>query len=458
MKRLLLFVLVGSALWISCSDLDDNISFDPSLSLTFSSDTLTFDTLLSNRRSPTKIVTIFNDNSEAIQLKSIRLALGENSDYQTIINGRVASEVNNEIIQGGDSIRILVEMNITPRDENLPYLVKDSIVLEWNNNSAHVKLVSWGQDGTEISNAILCNETWTNSRPYIIKDTVLVEANCQLNIEAGTNVFFENDAVLFIQGTLKALGDTSSLIIFRNSRFDGVFDAVPGQWNGIYFLEGSTDNEISHAEIFNGRVGLRIGTPDDDDIPDVLVRNTKIFNMSLAGVLAFTSDVRAVNTLIHSCGTYLIGNFAGGNYSYRHCTFSNDANLFISDEPSVQFSDNIIIDQDQLLTENLSVELLNSIVWGVNDEELLINNGGGAQVTAVIQQNIIRSTQNIDGNITSLEFNYPGFTSSFIADYSLDTLSNAKDIGLKLGVTNDILGLERDSLPDLGAYERIENE
>jgi hypothetical protein len=42
--------------------------------------------------------------------------------------------------------------------------------------------------------------------------------------------------------------------------------------------------------------------------------------------------------------------------------------------------------------------------------------------------------------------------------FNLDTLSSAKDIGLGLnpGVGKDILGNNRDSKPDAGAFERIE--
>ncbi len=445
-------------IWLGCSTREEMISFDPSLSLIFSNDTVTFDTLLSERRSSTMRLAIYNPNEEAIQLSEVALGKGEISDYQVVFNGRETNSLINERILGGDSLLILVEVNIRARNEDLPYLVKDSIIVRWNTNEDHVKLVAYGQDGNTVGNQIVCDEIWTSDRPYIISDTILVSSGCELLIEEGAQVYFENDAALFIQGSLSAIGDSANHIVFRNARFDGIYDRVPGQWNGIYFLEGSTGNEIEFAEIFNGQIGLRIGTPDEDDVPDVLVSNTEIYNMSVAGILAFTSDVSAQNVLIYNCGNYLVGGFAGGNYSYTHCTFSNEPALFIQDEPTVQFSDNVVISETELLTSDLSLALTNSIIWGPADEELLINNGGGANVTAILTSNIIRSLEDIPNNFTSREPNFPGFKETFSNNYMLDTLAFAKDQGISAGVLIDIKGVRRDDKPDIGAFERVEQD
>lgn len=457
MRNACIIILVF-LVWIGCSTKEETVSFDPALSLLFSNDSVAFDTLLSERRSSTRRLTIYNPNEEAIQFEEIALGKAENSDYQVIINGRETNSLTSERLLGGDSIMILVEVNVKPRNQNLPYLVKDSVIFRWNTNEEHVKLVSYGQDGNTINSTTICNDVWTSDRPYIIADTVLVSAGCELTIEKGTNIFFENDAVMFIQGTLKAVGDSANHIIFRNARFDGVYDRVPGQWNGIYFLEGSSSNEVSFAEIFNAQIGLRIGTPDDDDIPDVVIENTEIYNMSTAGVLAFTSDVSATNTLIYNCGNYLFGGFAGGNYRFAHCTLSNEPALFIQDEPTVQFSDNIVIGENELLVGDLAVEITNSIVWGPAEEELLINNGGGANVSLELSTNIIRSGEDLANNFTSREFNFPSFQDVFGNDYRLDTLSFAKDRGLDIGIDSDLIGQRRDAMPDIGAFERVEKE
>ena len=452
------FLLVVLAMWVvvSCSLDEENISSNPNLDLLFSTDTVAFDTLLSSSRSSTRRIKVINPNNEAINLSSITLGKGDASDYTAIINGRTTAQLLNQTLLGGDSLLILVEVNVTPRNEDLPYLVKDSIVFEWNTNRFHIKLVTYGQDGNRRSKEVICDEVWSKDRPHIVTDTLLVSPGCRLTIEPGASVYFENDAALFIQGSLHAVGDSANRIEFRNARFDGIYDQVPGQWNGIYFLEGSSNNEIRFADIYNGQIGLRVGIPDDDDEPDVRVSHSKIFNMSFAGILAFTSDIEASNMLIYNCGTYLIGNFAGGNYTYQQCTFSNEPSLFIQDQPVVQFSDNIVVGNDELITDDISILMENTIVWGSGEEELLINNGGGSSVEVTFNTNIIKSTQSIENNFTSIDFNFPGFKDPFLFDYSLDTLAFAKDKGTPLGIEDDITGVLRDALPDIGAYERIE--
>ncbi len=452
-------VLIFISAWMvmSCAIDEDNISLDPSLGLIVSTDTVAFDTLISNSRSSTRRLKIINPNTDAIQFSSIALGKREASDYSVIINGQQTDEVVGQTLAGGDSLLILVEVFITPRNQNLPYIVKDSIVFNWNTNQAHIKLVAYGQDGNFRRNELICNETWTKDRPYIISDTLLVSPDCELVIEKGARIYFENDAALFVQGSLKALGDSAEHIEFRNARFDGVFDQVPGQWNGIYFLEGSTSNEISYADIFNGQIGLRVGTPDDDIDPDITIRNTSIYNMSVAGILGFTSDIEAVNTLVYNCGLYMVGNFAGGNYTYQHCTFSNERSVFIHDEPTVQFSDNIVVGDNELITDDLHLRMENSIIWGDGEEELLVNQGGGSAVELVLTTNIIKSAFPVENNFTSQEPNFPGFKDPFLFDYSLDTLAFAKDLGTSIGIVDDILGMPRDQTPDIGAYERIED-
>lgn len=452
------YLILASIVWVGCSLDEESVSTDPGLGLIFSTDTVAFDTLISATPSSTRRLAVFNPNKSAIEFTSIALGRGDESDYSVIINGREANSVFNEVLLGGDSLLILVEVNARSRNLNEPFLVKDSIIFNWNTNSTHVKLVAYGQDGIRKGNEAICDEVWTNDRPYILSDTVLVSAGCQLTIEKGAKVYFENDAALFIQGSLNAVGDSADHIEFRNARFDGIFDAVPGQWNGIYFLEGSTGNQVTYADIFNGQVGLRVGTPDDDDLPDLTVENTVIYNMSFSGILAFRSDVEVTNTLVYNCGTYLVGNFAGGNYSYQHCTFSNEPSLFVRDEPAVQFTDNVLLPpNNDLLTDDLSLVLENSIIWGSADEELLLNNGGGSGFVLSINNNIIRSSQELENNFLSQEFNFPGFKDPFLFDYSLDTLAFAKDKGAAIGISIDVTGAPRDLDPDIGAFERIEN-
>ncbi|MEM6641947.1 MAG: hypothetical protein AAF616_03120 [Bacteroidota bacterium] len=467
--RNLFYIILFFSFLVSCDLAEESISADPSLSLILSSDTVLFDTLISDSRSSTRRLKVINPNREAIRFGSIALAKGSDSDFSVVINGRSETRITDQVLSGGDSILILVEVNVTPRDQDLPYLVKDSVVFNWNGNSADVKLVAYGQDAAKRQNEIICDETWIPDRPYLIEGVAIVEENCRLTIAPGTRIFFENDAILLVQGDLIADGDSSSQIIFTSSRFDSGFDQVPGQWQGIIFGE-SSNSSIAYTTINNAVIGVGAGyqlVETDDSFQllpgsttdmlqtEIQITNSIINTCSLAGILAFNSRISSVNTLIYDCGQFLFGGFAGGDYSLVHNTLSNHPTPFVIEDPSIQFADNAILG-DELLIGDLDLNIQNCILWSSADEELLISNEAEANLALDIAGNIIKSPQEIADNFTSSEIDFPGFSDPFLFDYTLDTLSFAKDKGLGLGILDDLLGKPRDAFPDIGAYERIE--
>jgi hypothetical protein len=442
----------------ACDPIEEEITADQNAKLTFSRDTVIFDTLFSSVTSITKRLLVFNPNKNAVNISRLYLGLRNISEYSIIVNGEESDEIRDEVILGNDSLLILINVKANAQNKDLPFIVKDSIVFESNGNTDHVKLVSWGQDAVFLNaERIACNTTWTSERPYVIYNFALVDTLCRLNVDPGARIYIDNGASLFVRGSLKLNGTQENKIIVRNTRLDPKFDISPGQWDGIFYLEGSSGNIIEHAVISNGTTGLRVGTPDDNTDYDLEIGNTIIEHMSEAGILAFTSDVRAYNTVIYNCGRYVVGNFLGGNYVYEHCTFSNDPPSFFNDEPSYQFSDNILLEDNSTISADLSLKIVNSLLWGDKDEEILVSVSGDRIVTLEIHDNIIRSTDlgyEELGNTISTESNFPGFYDRFLYDYQIDSLGNARDAAPYIGIDFDILGNPRDDKPDYGAYER----
>jgi hypothetical protein len=152
----------------------------------------------------------------------------------------------------------------------------------------------------------------------------------------------------------------------------------------------------------------------------------------------------------------VIGNIAGGNYTYRHCTFANYGLDFIRETPAVFISDNITLDDNSEIVEDLHIVMQNSIVEGNMDDELIIDLSGGTNSVFALNHSIFRtSLEELDtlGNILNED---PLFIDPFAYNFRLDTLSPAQDQGEMIGVAFDLDGNQRDNLPDLGAYERIE--
>jgi hypothetical protein len=447
--------------YLSCTPQEEIITPEFNASLVFSADTVLFDTIFSSVGSLTKRVKIYNRNKNAVNIREISLGMSSASPYTIYLNGQPGADFKDTYLLGGDSLMILVTVNIDPQDQNLPYLVKDSLVFNTNDQQQHIKLIAYGQDAHFIGDSILdCNTVWTADRPYVIYKSVLVDSLCQLTIEKGTRIYFNYNSALYVKGSIKAEGDKENKVIFRNERMDGSYKNAPGQWQGLFFLEGSKDNFIDFAEIRNAIYGIRMGTPDDDDVPDLILSNTIIENMASAGILCFTSDLAAYNVLVNNCGDYTVGNFAGGNYSYNHCTFANYNFMFFRQDPSVVFSDNIILANNSLLTADLSVDIHNTIVWGSLKDEILLSNAGGSDFTFFSTHNILRTTNSelgINNNIiNSDDVNFPKFKKPEEFIYLLDTLSPAKDAAIPSDVVFDLKGDPRGEAPDIGAYERKE--
>lgn len=461
----LIFVIL---LFYACLPEAEKFTADSNAKLRFSTDTIFFDTLFTTLGSVTRRLKVYNDAGNAVNISSV--SLQNASAYSIFVNGLAGPEVGDVRILGQDSMLVLVEVTIDPQNQDLPFLVTDKIEFVTNGNRQSVDLVSWGQDANFLRDSILaCNTTWTSGRPYVIYNSVIVREGCTLTLEPGTNVYSHNGSFILVGGTIRAVGEGENRITFTNDRFDEIFADAPGQWGGIVFLRTSRDNRIDFADIRNANVGIYLGTPDDDTDPDLVISNTRIENIggndiipgidSLVqpgfGILAFTSDLYAYNLLINNCEINALANIAGGNYRYEYCTFANFSFDFFRRDPIAVFSDNVALG-DALLVGDLHVTMTNSIVWGNFSEELLFSNSDEAGTFSVNFTNNILRTDMAELKVDNFGED-PKFSNPGDYDYSLDTLSPAKDRGLASEILTDLEGKERDSVPDLGAFERIEN-
>lgn len=456
MRNLTLFcMLILLGMITACEPDQEQFTSDPSFRLRFSTDSITFDTLFTSVTSVSKRLLVYNDHDNAVNISSVSLRGGSSSKYELIVNGQSGSSIANTRLLGEDSLLVIVEVTIDPQDNDLPFIVTDFVDFVTNGNTQTVNLAAWGQDAIFIPKSVVeCNTTWSAGRPYVLLDTLLVAEGCQWNIEKGVRIFANPNALVLIAGSMEAKGTSDERILFTNSRQDADYINAPGQWGGIVFAENSHDNLISHTDIRNAVNGIYLGSPDDDDIPDLVLDHCKIENMSGMGIISFTSDIYAYNTLINNCGVHLAGHFAGGNYRYEHCTFANFSFDFFREDPAMVFSDFVEIG-DQQFSDDISIELTNNIIWGSLADEIVLGNAGNKLFEIIAINNIIRTTDDgyQDSNIINED---PRFEDPANYEYELDTLSPAKNAGLDIGITTDLLGIDRDSSPDIGAYERIE--
>ena len=448
-------LLLAATLFLSCQPEEQMFTFDPAAKLRFSADTVLFDTVFTDALTITNRFIVYNDDPKAINISSIILESSDNSPFTITVNGLKNRSFESIRLLGGDSMLVLVDAFIDPKDEDLPFIVEDAVLFETNGNLQQVQLIAWGQDAFYFSDSILaCNTIWTGSRPYVIFNSILVDSLCTLTINPGTKIFSHKESSIFVKGTINAVGTSDQRITFLNDRLDDKFKDSPGQWGGIFFLEGSRDNRIAYTDIRNSEYGIWLGTPDNDTIPDLVLESVKIENISRTGLIAFSSDLTALNCLFDNCAEFVVGNFAGGNYRYLNCTFSNFSFTFFRENPLFVVSDNLVLADGTVVTEEVKLYMLNSIIWGDFNDEIILNNDGGADFQVSIRYSILKTTSldfDINNNLLNTD---PLFVNPFGYDYHIDSLSPAINAGIFSGVDTDLDGIKRDSLPDLGAYER----
>ena len=321
------------AVFISCNK--TKYYKNSNVTLKFSKDTLLFDTIFSGVGSATRYFKVINPYNEAILISDIQLEKGTNSKYRLNINGTAGNSSKNIEIDAKDSIYIFADVTINTDNDDI--LETDKIVFNTGNNEQFVNLVAFGQDVHFFNDSVIQTQTWSNDKPYLIYNSVALDENQHLTVEAGTHIYSHRNSRIMILGTLTVNGTYENPVIFEADRlnghssiFDDIFDNdttdnyydVAGQWGGIWLTKLSKDNEINYAHIKNADIGIQVDSVQNGN-PQLSIHNSIIEHHSYAGIFAQVSNIFATNCLISDCGYYNIAVTRGGNYNFYHCTIDN---------------------------------------------------------------------------------------------------------------------------------------
>lgn len=482
--------------------------------LEFSRDTVYLDTVFTNIGSSTFNLKAYNRSNDAISIPSIRLGLGDASEYRLNVDGIPGRVFENVEILANDSIFIFVETTLdintigngseeflytdviefnsvgAQQKVELVTLVKDAVFLFPERDGATGILETLSVNGSETSlegRYLLDDElTFTNEKPYVIYGYMAVgdpDSNTQktLNVEAGARIYFHADSGLIItdNATLSVNGALSTDIellenevIFESDRLEAVFSDVPGQWGTILLTDGSIDNSLNYATIKNATVGILNESNTDTGSPNLTLSNTQIYNASSAGLISRFSTVEGSNMVINNCGQFSMIIQLGGSYNFTHCTFGNYWTQSARNTPAL-FIDNTLTANETLFIADLTeANFTNCIIYGNQNEELGFNQNEGALFNYRFVNSQIRF-DDIFGNFIDNPL-YDFTNTSHYADIVrggdpdfFDTSLNLLQIGegtsgnglaLPSGSTQfplDLIGTTRINTSDFGAYESI---
>ncbi|MDR0833766.1 MAG: hypothetical protein LBN93_06225 [Candidatus Symbiothrix sp.] len=359
--RFVLFIALA-AIFAACSDGFEDYSYSPGDVLTFSTDTVAFDTVVSTVRTPFAAFTIYNPSKKDLLISSITLENGDN--FKINVDGRAGNSFSDIEILSKDSLYILVEAQPSENQSDIPAEIIDHIVFVTNGVKQSVVLQAVAQDA-EIRDAIFVtvDSTLNRIKPYLIYDSLVVQAGATLTIPAGARLYMHANANIIVHGTLIVSGTAENPVIIRGDRFDQMvgipYDRIPGQWGGIQFDADSYDNVIEHARIRNGSTGLFFA-PSDPAFLKLSMHNTVVTNFK--GMLTSANDCRIFfeQCELSNAKDGLVS-LNGGYYSFIHCTL---ANYYFNGKAEYGWGNTK--DATVFLSEDTQAEFNYSIIWGAN--------------------------------------------------------------------------------------------
>lgn len=474
-------LVLSSVLSVSCED-EETYTTSPSALLDFSADTVRFDTVFTTIGSSTQLFKVYNRGGESLMLPSIRLASGGRSGFRVNVDGMSGTEFADVEVRDGDSLYVFVEVTVDPRNEDNPFLLRDSLQFHLQSGLyQQVQLEAYGQDMIVLRGVSFATDTTlTGERPYVVYDSLCVDSGATLRLSEGVRLHFHSGAFMRVDGTLKAEGSVERPIVFRGDRLDNMFDYLPydrldNQWGGVTLGASSYGNHLNFVDIHSGGWGIRCDSADAA-LNKLIIENSVIHNVAGDALSAVNGCLWVGNTELTNAGGHCL-RVRGGDVQVVYSTLANfypwayrGAALSLSNEWCPLTRANF---RSCIITGYSSNELMlwptsapDSLTFNYRFDHCLLNvpaDSIGADTLPGGRYFQVR-VDSVGHEVSHLG-NFPLIdTDIFYYDFSLDSLSQAIGAGNRDDALNlyplDRLGRSRleDEAPDAGAQERLSSE
>lgn len=319
---------------VACSDYE-SFSDNPDYRLSFSADTIAFDTLVSTIPSSTKTLYAFNNNGDGMRVSTIQLEGGAASHFRVNVDGRFLPEGiwhDFEVLKH-DSLVVRIEMTPPEAGSNEPRYFTDKLHFLLENGAKQTVVLTGGSIDAYIKKGGLIvetDETLLTDKPYVIYDSLVVKQGATLTLTEGTTLMFHDKAALHVYGKLMVQGSIEKPVVLRGDRMDHMFDYLrydntPSRWEGVIIHRDSYGSQLYQCDLHSSRFG--IVCEDTEEVrpneakPSVTLDCCILHNIGGDG-LQFTNCVSSVtNTQISNTLGHTVS-INGGTHTFVYCTLA----------------------------------------------------------------------------------------------------------------------------------------
>lgn len=462
--RTFIFILIGMICLSMVSCINDAVSTSSSDVLTFSRDTVNFDTVFTDLGTPTARLVARNDAKKGINISSIRFRRSD-TEFRLNVDGVSGSEFHDVEIRGRDSIFIFIECFIPETQGKSPGLVWDDLEFVTNGVTQTVRVEAYGQNVTRLRNVRLTQDTrLTADRPYVVFDSLTVERGATLTIDPGAQVLFHDGASIVVEGRIEAVGEVDKMIQLRGDRLDNVlpnvgYDILAGQWKGIRIAAGSFDNRLEFVDMRSTERGLELDSCGDLSRQKLTLRNSWLHNSQGTVLSSVHAKVDAYGCCFSEAAASVVA-LRGGVHEFVQCTIANNYLFSAIGGPMLYLGYCMPDDDSAPGMPLMKANFENSILYGLGD----CLNIGDFSGSEVYFRNVSLKEEGSDDDhfISCLWDTDPLFYTDrpiYYFNYRLQPDSPCRSAGNPAYVNDltriDMDGVNRltDGAPSLGAYQ-----
>ncbi len=465
MRALFFFFISVVMATVSVSCISDDFTDSPSDLLTFSTDTLRFDTVFTDLGTPTARLKVYNKASKAVNISSIRMR-NDDGVFTMNVDGVSGKTFENVEIRANDSIFVFVECLIAPSDDPKPFIVEGLMDFVTNGVTQSVTLEAYGQNVKRLRGVTLeTDAVFTDEMPYVVFDTLRVARGVTLTLQPGTRLLFHDKGMLQIDGRLLAVGEPGKMISMRGDRLDNVlpdtgYEILSGQWQGVRLDAGSFDNRLEYVEMQSTVHGLIVDSCGITDRSKLTVVNSWLHNSQGSVLKSSHARVNAYGCCFSDAGEAVVS-LRGGDHDFVQCTLANYYLFAISPQSILTLSHISRKDSSGVSNPLMKASFDNCIIYGITPPL----EPGDLEDTDVYMRNVLLGVGGSDDShfISCIWDEDPMFETvrdKYIFDYRLKEGSPAIGAGNPEYVTPECLvdmdGVDRLEWgnPALGAYAR----